>query len=84
MVVWPVDNRVHKAERTDETFSRSDFAFDRENSLFYVCPAGKELRKYHRAFSKARDGLTSPPKYWLTRGSGIGLSTSFAKRSTAA
>jgi hypothetical protein len=25
---------------------------------FHVCPGGKELRKYHRTFSKPRDGLT--------------------------
>jgi hypothetical protein len=31
-------------------------AFDPEGNL-YVCPAGKELKKYHRAFPK-RDGLT--------------------------
>jgi hypothetical protein len=24
----------------------------------YVCPDGKELRKYHRSFSKPRDGVT--------------------------
>ncbi len=54
MVGWLVDERgiephvnlVDKTERTDGTFSRSDFAFDRESNL-YVCPGGKELRKYH-------------------------------------
>jgi Transposase DDE domain len=46
-----------KAERTDGTFSRSDFAFDLELNL-YVCPGAKELRKYHRAFDKPRDGVT--------------------------
>ena len=39
------------------TFSRSDFAFDPVSNL-YVCPGGKELRKYHRTFVKPRDGLT--------------------------
>jgi hypothetical protein len=29
-----------KSERTDGTFSRSDFAFDPERNV-YVCPAGK-------------------------------------------
>ena len=66
MVEWLVDERgiephvnlIDKAERTDGTFSRSDFAFDPESSALYVCPAGKELRKYHRAFAKPRDGLT--------------------------
>jgi Transposase DDE domain len=48
---------IDKAERTDGTFSRSDFAFDPERNL-YVCPGGKELRKYHRAFAKPRDGVT--------------------------
>ena len=65
MVGWLVDERgiephvklMDKAERTDGTLSRSDFAFDPERNL-YVCPGGKELRKYHRAFAKPRDGLT--------------------------
>ena len=48
---------IDKAERTDGTFSRSDFVFDPESNL-YVCPGGKELRKYHRTFAKPRDGLT--------------------------
>ena len=41
MIGWLVDERgiephvklIDKAERTDGTFSRSDFAFDREQSL---------------------------------------------------
>src|ERR1700734_3165430 len=57
MIGWLVDERgiephvklMDKSERTDGTFSRSDFAFDPEGNL-YVCPAGKELKKYHRAF----------------------------------
>ena len=65
MVGWLVDERgiephvnlVDKTERTDGTFSRSDFAFDPESNL-YVCPGGNELKKYHRAFAKPRDGLT--------------------------
>jgi hypothetical protein len=65
MVGWLVDERgiephvnlIDKAERTEGTFSRSDFAYDPEGN-FYVCPGGKQLRKYHRAFSKPRDGLT--------------------------
>ena len=63
MVGWLVDERgiephvklIDKSERTDGTFSRSDFAFDPDRNL-YVCPGGKELRKYHRAFAKPRDG----------------------------
>jgi transposase len=65
MIGWLVDERgiephvnlIDKAERTDGTFSRSDFTFDPESNL-YVCPGGKELKKYHRAFSKPRDGVT--------------------------
>ena len=64
MVGWLVDERgiephvnlIDKSERTDGTFSRSDFAFDTERNL-YVCPGGKELRKYRRAFSKPREGV---------------------------
>jgi Transposase DDE domain len=65
MVGWLVDERgiephvklTDKSERKDGTFSRSDFAYDPEGN-FYVCPGGKELKKYHRTFSKPRDGLT--------------------------
>jgi transposase len=65
MVAWLVDEReiephvklVDKSERTDGTFSRSDFVYDPEANA-YVCPGGKELKKYHRPFSKPRDGLT--------------------------
>src|SRR6202041_2750852 len=65
MVGWLVDERgiepqvklMDKSERTDGTFSRSDFAFDPGGNL-YVCPAGKELKKYHRSFPKPRDGVT--------------------------
>ena len=48
---------MDKSERTDGTFSRSDFVYDAEANA-YVCPGGRELKKYHRAFSKPRDGLT--------------------------
>src|ERR1700723_2521927 len=64
MIGWLVDERgiephvklMDKAERPDGTFSRSDFAFDTERDL-YVCPGGKELRKYRRAFSTPREGI---------------------------
>ena len=64
MVGWLVDERgiephvnlIDKSERTDGTFSRSDFAFDPERNL-YVCPGGKELRKSRRAFSTPREGV---------------------------
>jgi hypothetical protein len=65
MIGWLVDERaiephvklMDKSDRTDGTLSRSDFVFDAENNL-YVCPGGKELKKYHRSFSKPRDGVT--------------------------
>ena len=65
MIGWLVDERgiephvklMDKSERTDGALSRSDFAFDPDGN-FYVCPGGKELRKYHRLFSKPRDGVT--------------------------
>ena len=65
MLGWLVDERgiephvkvFDKSERKDGTFSRSDFAYDAEANV-YVCPGGKELKKYHRNFSKPRDGLT--------------------------
>src|SRR6516165_8833084 len=64
MVAWLVDQRgiephvklVDKSERTDGTFSRSDFVYDPEQDL-YECPGGKQLRKYRRAFTKPRDGV---------------------------
>ena len=64
MLGWLVDERgiephvkvFDKSERTDGTFSRSDFAFDAERDL-YVCPEGKELKRYRRAFSTPRDGV---------------------------
>jgi hypothetical protein len=45
MVGWLVNERgivklIDKAERTDGTFSRSDFVFDPESNL-YVCPGAK-------------------------------------------
>jgi hypothetical protein len=43
--------------RENGTFSRSDFAYDPKGNA-YVCPGGKELKKYNRAFSKPRHGLT--------------------------
>lgn len=45
-----------KSQRSDGTFSRSDFAYDHEGDL-YVCPGGKELRQFRRAFAVPRDGV---------------------------
>ena len=46
-----------KGERSDGTFGRSDFHFDKEADL-YTCPNGKELMRYRRAFRKPRIGIT--------------------------
>jgi len=64
MLAWLVDERgiephipvFDKSERTDGTFSRDDFTYDHEGDV-YVCPAGKELRKYRRAFATPRTGV---------------------------
>jgi transposase len=45
-----------KSQRSDGTFSRSDFAYDRRRDL-YVCPGGKELRRYRRQFERPRLGV---------------------------
>jgi IS5 family transposase len=64
MLGWLVNERsiephvkvFDKSERTDGTFSRSDFTYDAEADL-YVCPGGKELMTYRRAFATPRDGV---------------------------
>ena len=65
MLGWLVDERgiephvkvFDKSERSDGTFSRSDFAYDAEGD-FYVCPSGKPLRKRRRLFSSLRSDVT--------------------------
>jgi transposase len=46
-----------KGERTDGTFSRSDFYYD-EVSDSYTCPNGKELKRHRRNYTKPRSGVT--------------------------
>ena len=46
-----------KSNRTDGTFSRSDFAFDAELDR-YTCPAGKHLVQFHRTYATPRSGIT--------------------------
>jgi len=46
-----------KGERTDGTFSRSDFVFDPISNT-YTCPGGKILRQYRRPFTTPRAGVT--------------------------
>ena len=65
MLGWLVEERgiephvkvFDKSERTDGTFSRSDFAYDPQAEL-YLCPGGKELRKRRRLFSALRSEVT--------------------------
>jgi transposase len=42
-----------KSQRTDGTFSRDDFSYDRERDC-YICPAGKELRQRQRIYRVPR------------------------------
>jgi hypothetical protein len=45
-----------KSQRSDGTFSRSDFAYDHKRDK-YTCPAGKELPQYRRRFGVGREGV---------------------------
>ena len=64
MLGWLVDERgiephvkvFDHSERQDGTFSRSDFAYDAEADI-YMCPGGKELMTYRRAFTTPREGV---------------------------
>ena len=47
-----------KSNRTDGTFSRSDFTWVGENDR-YICPTGKELKQFHRTYVTPRSGITS-------------------------
>ncbi len=47
-----------KSGRTDGTFSRSDFTFDSEAEC-YICPAGKDLVQFRRAYAVPRTGLAT-------------------------
>lgn len=42
-----------KSGRADGTFERADFAYDADNDA-YICPAGKKLKQYRRAFTNPR------------------------------
>jgi transposase len=45
-----------KSERSDGTFSLSDFRFDADTNS-YTCPAGKLLLQYRKPFTKPRTGI---------------------------
>jgi transposase len=46
---------IDKSVRRDGTFERADFTYDTENDV-YICPGGKELKQYRRAFKTPRSG----------------------------
>ncbi len=64
MLAWLVEEKAiephipvfDKSRRKDGTFSRSDFTFDIERDV-YVCPGGKTLKRYRRAFKEPRAGI---------------------------
>jgi transposase len=45
-----------KSQRSDGTFSRSDFAYDHRRDL-YICPGVKDLLHYRRQFARPRLGV---------------------------
>ncbi len=66
MLGWMVDDKViephvplwEKGERSDGTFSRSDFCFDPTTDT-YTCPGGKLLKHNRRQFKKHRSAVNS-------------------------
>ena len=64
MLGWLVDEKGiephvpvwEKGERSDGTFSRSDFKFDPVSDT-YTCPGGKLLKRYWRSFKRKRTGI---------------------------
>ena len=71
MLSWLVDNKgiephipvFEKGIRDDGTFSRDDFNYDPDEDR-YICPAGKELKRYRQA---GRAAKAKPPKDGLYR-----------------
>lgn len=61
MLNWLVDRDIaphipviDNSARSDGTFERADFTFDAKTDA-YICPGGKELKQYRRAFTKPRE-----------------------------
>jgi transposase len=62
---WMVDEKSiaphvplwEKSQRTDGTYSRSDFIFDQVSDT-YTCPGGKLLKRFHRTYKQPRTGVT--------------------------
>lgn len=84
MLAWLVDAQAiaphipvfDHSERTDGTFSRADFTYDRETDR-YTCPGGNELRQYWQAMgaSRARSSDRRGVERWLRRRSTPKLKT---------
>lgn len=55
---------VDKSGRTDGTYERADFTYDGDNDA-YICPGGKELKQYRRAYANPR--TPKPDKYGVLR-----------------
>ncbi|WP_411287553.1 transposase [Phenylobacterium sp.] len=64
---------IDKSGRTDGTFSRADFTYDRAADL-YRCPGGRELKQYRRAF-RADHPETPPDATYRYRASKIDCDT---------
>jgi hypothetical protein len=60
-----------KSNRTDGTFSRSDFVFDAERN-HYTCPQGKLLVQFRRTYATPRSGITKDGTRLYRRASLIG------------
>ena len=45
-----------KSDRSDGSFARSDFIYDHKHDR-YICPGGKELRQFNRAYATPRSGV---------------------------
>ena len=65
ILAWMVEEKAitphvpvwDKSERTDGTFSRSDFIFDADSNT-YTCPGSKTLQQCRRPFTTPRAGVT--------------------------
>ena len=63
MLDWLVEKRgiaphipvIDKSGRKDGTFERADFTYNTENDV-YICPGGKELKQFRRAYKTPRSG----------------------------
>lgn len=63
MLDWLVEKRgiaphipvIDKSGRKDGTLERADFTYDTDSDL-YICPNGKELKQFRRAFKTPRSG----------------------------